>query len=169
MGFWCWAPHLGVSSSPELSCRTARSADSERQFPMCQIRSVVGKSCCSVPTQEPTTFCALSPGRKHGIWNTARTLVGEISDTVDAVEDARTLVSLPLAERCAHPACRASWTDASHMIARGMLWYSPCQTISTQEKGVWLKMATDRLDRQGFGGYQLWPNQVWPAPTLPET
>ena len=33
-------------------------------------------------------------GRQHdeGIWNTARTLLGEIPGTVDAVEDARTLV-----------------------------------------------------------------------------
>ena len=103
---------------------------------MCQICSVVGKSLCSVPTHEPTIRCALSPPsisseyrRQHDedILNTARTLLGEILGTVDAVEDARTLSSLPMrmgglslrsAERCAHAAYWRVLADTSHMIAQ---------------------------------------------------
>ena len=105
-------------------------------------------------------------GRRHdkGIRNTARTLLGEILGTVDAVEDARTVASLPMrmgglglrsAERCAHAAYWSSWADVSHMIAQRnpavaeTVVQSMSDDINPGEVSfVELKMATDRLDRQ---------------------
>ena len=98
--------------------------------------------------------------------------MGEILGTVDAVEDARTLSSLPMrmgglglrsAVRCAHAAYWASWADALHMIAHRNLAeaekvvHSMSDDISPGEGSLAeLKMATDRLDRQGFWWRPSW-------------
>ena len=113
-------------------------------------------------------------GRQHdeGIWNTARTLLREIPGTVDAVEDARTLSSLPMrmgglglrsAERCAHAAYWACWADALHMIAQRnpavaeMVVQCMSDDINPGKGSLAeLKMATDRLDRQGFWWRPSW-------------
>ena len=100
--------------------------------------------------------------------------MGEIPGTVDVVEDARTLASLPMrmgglglrsAERCAHAAHWASWADALHMIAQRnpavaeMVVQSMSDDINPGEGSLAeLKMATDRLDRQGFWWDQVGQN-----------
>ena len=59
---WCWVLPSVLSSLSARSCKTAstKRGDFGMRFPTCPISSVVGRSCCRAPTQEPTTHCAPS-------------------------------------------------------------------------------------------------------------
>ena len=56
---WCWALPSGLNSSSARNSKTAsiRRGDYGRRSPTYPIFSVVGRSCCRAPTQEPTTHC----------------------------------------------------------------------------------------------------------------
>ena len=113
-------------------------------------------------------------GHQHdeGIWNTAKTLLGKIPGTVDVVEDAWTPSSLPLrmrrpglrpVEKCTHAVYWASWADVLHMIAQRnpavaeMVVQSMSDDINPGEGSLAeFKVATDRLDRQGFWWRPSW-------------
>ena len=109
-------------------------------------------------------------GRQHDevIWNTARTLLGEIPGTVKVVEDARTLASLPLrmgglglrsVERCAHAACWASWADIAQRnpaVAEAEVQSNSDKIKPGEESVAEFKMAIDSLDRYIFWWRPRW-------------
>ena len=108
----------------------------------------------------------------EGIWDPARALLGEIPGTVEAIQDAQRVASLPLrmgglglrsAERCAHAAYWASWADALHMIAQRnpAVAEVAVESLSNEnnpgeESLAELRMATEQLDREGFWWRPSW-------------
>ena len=72
----CWALPSGLNSSSARTSKTAsiRRGDCGRRFPTYPISSVVGRSYCRAPTQEPTTHCAPSHLRcpRIALWCTMK-------------------------------------------------------------------------------------------------